>query len=193
MSLAVQYALVETNDIDESCREIVEMYLGEIPQINKHEFEIKEDKLEESMEDMVIELTENNIEDLRSYNPNIVDIGYFRLDNVREEDKKDIVVDKIKVDREWDERYIIRDKETNEEIAVKDTIDVAINYCEYKAKKNNKDYEIHIEQYDKYNTSLEVEVKYTNKNKDEDNKVVVLFWLTDTDFTLDDDLDLGSF
>ena len=185
MSLAVQYAVMETSDIDSACREIVDMYLDDAAKINKHKFSPKNLSVDSNLEDAVVDIARDNINELDSYNPNIIDIGYIVLDELKE----DINTEIRDVDRQWQDRYIVIDKENKKKVNKEDSLDKAINFAEYKAKNNNRDYEIHIEKYDKYNTSLEAEV-FHNSLKEGTNTVVLL-WLTDTDFTLDDNLDFG--
>lgn len=178
MPLSIQYALAQSNDIDEVCREISDMYMQETEQLKKYEFDISKENLDMNMEDIVVRLAERNIEKLRTNKLGTKKIGYFRIDNL--EDK--IEVNERDINRKWEERFIVINKNTGEKEVVKDSRDVAIKYAKYKAEETGNNYEIHIEKYDRYNTSLEAEVGPSVEDENED-KLFVLFWFIDSENT----------
>lgn len=186
MPLTIQYALAQSNSIDEVCREVADVYMQDINELKKYKFDIDEKSLKMGMEDIVVELAERNVDKLKSSQAGIKKVGYFRVDDIEDS----IGIRKRNLNREWEEKFPVINKDTGSKEAVKDSKKSAINYAEYKAKETGNDYEVHIKKVDKYNTSLEVEVGPSVEDNNED-KVFVVFWFIDSGFGDMDFLDGG--
>jgi len=186
MPLAVQYALIQSDDIEQSCREVANQYINmqDVNKIRKHEFEISEMDLDKRIDDLVVEIASQNQEKLIDEIPTEKSIGYFKIDSVQNE----VGINVRHNDRKWQDVFPVINTNTGEEEVVKSSRDEAIEYAEFRAQQTSNTYEIHIEKIDKFNTSLEAEV---GPNVVEDNAgSYILFWLTETQ---NDDFDLGNF